>query len=48
MLISSGPYTTSDSLDMTPLHDLLAIVSQESPNVLLLVGKPCRINDILL
>lgn len=38
MLVSSGPYTTSDSLDMAPLHDLLSVVSQECPSVLLLVG----------
>ncbi len=38
MMMASGPFTTSDSLDMAPLHDLLAVVSREGPSVLLLVN----------
>ena len=38
MMVAAGPFTTSDNLDMAPLHDLLTIVSTERPSVLLLVG----------
>ncbi len=38
MMVAAGPFTTSDNLDMTPLHDLLKKVSMERPTVLLLVG----------
>lgn len=38
MLVAAvGPFTTSDSLEMEPLHDLLRIVENEKPDVLLLV-----------
>ena len=38
MMVAAGPFSTSDSLGMAPLHDLLAQVSVEHPSVLLLVG----------
>ena len=37
MMAAAGPFTTSDSLDMDPLHDLLGVVGREQPNVLVLV-----------
>ena len=39
MIAAAGPFTTSDDLEMEPLHDLLKIVKTERPNVLLLVGQ---------
>ncbi len=38
MMVAVGPFTTSDNLDMRPLHDLMAIVREERPSVLVLVG----------
>ena len=38
MLCASGPFTTTDNLAMDPLHDLLNIVQNERPDVLLLVS----------
>lgn len=37
MLAAAGPFTTSDSLEMEPLRDLLRVVEVEKPDVLLLV-----------
>ena len=37
MVAAAGPFTTSDSLDMEPLYNLLEVVKREKPNVLLLV-----------
>jgi len=37
MIAATGPFTTSDSLDMDPLRDLLSVVTREKPDVLLLV-----------
>ena len=37
LLAAAGPFTTSDSLEMEPLKDLLRVVERERPNVLLLV-----------
>lgn len=37
MIAATGPFTTSDNLDMDPLKDLLRVVEREEPNVLLLV-----------
>lgn len=37
MLAAAGPFSTTDSLDMKPLHDLLRVVGEEQPSVLLLV-----------
>ena len=36
-MVAAGPFSTSDSLDMTPLDDLIAIVKREGPDILLLV-----------
>jgi len=37
IVIAAGPFTTSDSLDMDPLNDLLRIVDTEKPDILVLV-----------
>ena len=33
-----GPFTTTDSLDLQPLRDLLELVQRDRPHVLILVG----------
>ena len=38
LLAAAGPFSTSDSLDMAPLNDLIARVRGEEPDVLLLVS----------
>ena len=38
MVVAAGPFATSDSIEMEPLHDLLAIVRSEEPDVLVLVS----------
>ncbi|XP_065915346.1 DNA polymerase alpha subunit B-like [Dysidea avara] len=38
MVVAAGPFTTSDSLDMDPLSDLLRVVSTETPDILVLCG----------
>lgn len=38
MMVASGPFTTSDSLDYAPLVDLLQRVLTERPDVLILTG----------
>ena len=39
MVIAAGPFTTSDSLDMDPLSDLLRVVDTETPDILVLVSE---------
>ena len=39
MVMAAGPFSTSDSMDMTPLHDLLTAVERERPSVLMLVRR---------
>ena len=41
MVIVAGPFTTSDSLDMNPLSDLLRVVDAETPDILVLVSELC-------
>ena len=36
--VAGGPYTTSDGLDFAPLHDLLARIVAEAPDVVILMG----------
>ena len=38
-MVAAGPFTTSDSLDMVPLSDLLKSVAEERPDVLILVSE---------
>ena len=38
MVVAAGPFATSDSIEMDPLHDLLGIVRSEEPDVLVLVS----------
>lgn len=40
LLAAAGPFSTSDSLDMAPLNDIIRQVREEEPNVLLLVRVP--------
>jgi DNA polymerase alpha subunit B len=47
-IIAAGPFALSDSLDMTPLHDLLTIVSQQKPHILVIVGPFIEDNHISL
>ena len=37
MIAATGPFTTSDNLDMGALRDLMEVVKQEKPDVLVLV-----------
>ena len=37
-IIAAGPFTVTDNLRMAPLYDLLSIVSNEKPHILLLVS----------
>jgi len=39
MVIAAGPFTTSDSLDMDPLSDLVRVVDTETPDILMLVSE---------
>ncbi len=45
-MVAAGPFTTSDNLDMEPLHDLLGVVRRERPSVLVLVSS--RLSHSLL
>ena len=38
MMVAAGPFATSDSTEVEPLHDLLAVVASEEPDVLVLVS----------
>lgn len=38
LLHASGPYTTSDNLDYEPLVDLMGVVKEERPDVVVLAG----------
>ena len=38
-MVAAGPFTTSDSLDMVPLSDLLRSVAEERPDILILVSE---------
>ena len=38
MMVAAGPFATSDSIEVEPLHDLLAVVATEEPDVLVLVS----------
>ena len=39
MLCAAGPFSTTDSLSLDPLHSLLDVVEREKPNILLLVSQ---------
>ena len=39
MVAATGPFTTSDNLDMGALRDLMDIVKLEKPDLLVLVRK---------
>ena len=39
MVAAAGPFTTSDSLEMGPLRDLLEVVEREKPDALVLVSR---------
>lgn len=39
MVAAAGPFTTSDSLEMGPLKDLLKVVAGEKPDALVLVSR---------
>ena len=39
MVAVAGPFTTSDSLEMDPLKDLLNVVAGEKPDALVLVSR---------
>ena len=42
LLAAAGPFSTSDSLEMTPLDDVITRVKEEQPSILLLVsGSLC-------
>lgn len=36
-IVATGPFSTSDSLDMAPLNDIITITREEQPDILLLV-----------
>ena len=38
-MVAAGPFSTSDSLDMAPLTDLISRVREEEPDLLLLVRE---------
>jgi DNA polymerase alpha subunit B len=38
IMVASGPFTTADNLDYEPLEELLRIVAEDKPDVLILVG----------
>ena len=38
MIAATGPFTTSDNLEMGALRDLMEIVKQDRPDVLILVS----------
>ena len=38
LLAAAGPFSTSDSLEMTPLDDVITRVKEEQPSILLLVS----------
>ena len=37
MVAATGPFSTSDNLDMGPLQDLVDVVKREKPDLLVLV-----------
>ena len=37
MIVATGPFTTSDNLEMGALKDLMEVVKQEKPDILVLV-----------
>lgn len=37
MIMASGPFTTLDSLEYSPLKELLEVVKQDRPSILILV-----------
>ena len=37
MIAATGPFTTSDNLEMGALRDLMEVVKQEKPDLLVLV-----------
>ena len=47
-VIAAGPFSTSDSLDMAPLDDLIAMVMEAGPDILLLVTTHHYIIELLL
>jgi DNA polymerase alpha subunit B len=48
LLAAAGPFSTSDSLDMAPLDDLIARVRGEEPDVLLLMGPYVDVNNSIV
>lgn len=47
-MATAGPFSTCDSLDMAPLHDVIARVREEEPHVLLLVSVRRKIETVEL
>jgi hypothetical protein len=39
MIAATGPFTTSDNLEMGALRDLMDVVKQEKPDLLVLVSN---------
>ena len=37
MIAATGPFTTSDNLEMGALRDLMEVIKQEKPDLLVLV-----------
>jgi DNA polymerase alpha subunit B len=44
-VVAAGPFCTSDSLDTTPLNDIIAMVKREGPDILLLMGPFLDVNN---
>jgi len=38
MLVAAGPFTTSDSVGMEPLQDILSVIKEKKPSVAVLLG----------
>jgi len=38
MLVAAGPFTTSDSVGLEPLQDILAVIKEKKPSVAILLG----------
>jgi len=38
MLVAAGPFTTSDSVGMEPLQDILTVIKEKKPSVAILLG----------
>ena len=47
LLAAAGPFSTSDSLEMTPLDDVITRVKEEQPSILLLVNGSLSLSVFL-